>query len=765
MQPRAFLSNRCLIVACLFAAPIALAGCAATESLTATTDAAPVANAATTSDGVPQPGFLERYAKTFRFRLGEPASIKPLPDGSSVLFLRSGPESFVRDLYVVNAATGKERVLLTATQILQGAQELLSAEEKARRERQRQTARGVASYRLSKDGSRILVPLSGSLYVVDRATGDVHEVSSDAGFAIDPKLSPDGATVAAVRNGDLYITDIATNEERRLTTSDSDTVTNGLAEFVAQEEMSRFSGYWWSPDGAMLAYQQTDTAGMEHLSVADATHPERRAPAPAYPRPGKKNAAVRLGVMPVAGGDTTWVEWDHTRYPYLTTVKWPEEGPLTIVVQNRKQTEEAVLAVNPDSGSTSTLLIERDPAWINLTQSMPLWLPGGSGFLWMTERNGSWQLELRSPAGSLQRVLVPVGFGLKGFAHFDKAHNEAVVYASQDPTQTHVWRVPLDPSLGGPRKMTTRVGQHSVTFAKDSPLHIHTFNGMDGSRERVVVDVDENPLDIAVRSVAEEPGFKANAEWTTVKGVEREYHAVVLRPRNFKPNQKYPVIDSVYGGPHSQMVSKSRRRYVFNQWMADHGYIVVSIDGRGTPSRGRAWERAIKNNLIEIPLNDQVEALQLLGQRYPEMDMDRVGIYGWSFGGYFSAHAVMQRPDVFAAGVAGAPVADWRDYDTHYTERYMGLPDENKAGYDAASVLTYAPQLKNPLLLVHGTVDDNVYFMHTLKITNALFRAGREFEFLPLAGFTHMVPDPLVTDRLYSKIMGFFDEHLKGDGQ
>ena len=228
--------------------------------------------------------------------------------------------------------------------------------------------------------------------------------------------------------------------------------------------------------------------------------------------------------------------------------------------------------------------------------------------------------------------------------------------------------------------------------------------------------------------------------------------------------RKYPVIVHVYGGPTGQMVRKSSRRYLLDQWIADHGYIVVCVDGRGTPSRGRDWQRAVKHDLIGIPLDDQVAALEGLGRKWDALDLSRVGIYGWSFGGYFSAMAVMRRPDVFAAGVAGAPVVDWLDYDTHYTERYMGLPEENPSGYEAANVLTYARDLSRPLLIIHGTVDDNVYFMHSLKLADALFRAGKHYEFLPLAGFTHMVPDPLVTERLYARIMRFFEENVKKPG-
>lgn len=257
----------------------------------------------------------------------------------------------------------------------------------------------------------------------------------------------------------------------------------------------------------------------------------------------------------------------------------------------------------------------------------------------------------------------------------------------------------------------------------------------------------------------ESPGFVPNVELVRV-GEDPELNAAIIRPQDFNSLRQYPVIVSVYGGPHAQTVVNNSGRYLLDQYIADHGFIVVSIDGRGTPSRGREFERAIRGDFITAPLEDQVRGLKALGERYPEMDLERVGIYGWSFGGYFTAMALLQRPDVFSAGVAGAPVVDWADYDTHYTERYLGLPEENAAGYKTSNVLTYADRLEGKLLLVHGTADDNVYFLHSVKLCDALFRAGREFDFLPLRGLTHMTPEPLVTERLYGRMIDYFRQHL-----
>lgn len=707
---------------------------------------------------VADPAFFEQYAATRRFSLGRPASITLTPDGDAVLFLRSGPRSFVQDLYEFDTATGQERILLTAGGILKGAEEQLSAEERARRERMRMSARGIASYRLSKDGAKILVPLSGRLFVIERKNGSVKELHSKKGSPIDPKFSPDGRYISCVRGGEVFITELESGTERQLTTGAGGNITNGLSEFVAQEEMSRFSGYWWSPNSDAIAYQQTDTSGLETMYIMDAMYPDRAPQRWPYPRPGKANAKVRLGLVPLSGGETTWVSWDAERYPYLATVTWSENAPLTVLVQNRKQTEEILLTVDPSTGQTQELLTERDDAWVNIDQSMPHWLRDGSAFLWTTEREGNWTLELRDRLGRLLTPLTTPDFTLKGFVSFDNDARVAYVAGGDDPTQSHIYRVPVEGAPRTPLRLTTEHGNHSFSFSKNHKVYLHSASTTDGGRTQIVHRADGSEIG-PLKSVAEQPPFTPRTEITTV-GRSPSLHAALVRPRNFESGRRYPVIVSVYAGPHAQTVSASPSGYLLQQWIADHGFIVVSLDGRGTPSRGRNWERAIKGDLSEIPLKDQADGLKALGAKYPELDLTRVGIYGWSFGGYFSAMAVMRRPDVYHVGVAGAPVADWLDYDTHYTERYMGLPDENAKGYEAASVLTYCKDLRRPLLIIHGTADDNVYFAHSLKMSNALFRAGKEHDLLALSGFTHMVADPLVTLRLYTRIVDYFTAHL-----
>lgn len=713
---------------------------------------------------IADPAFLEQYASTYRFGAGTPKAVKVTPDGEAVLYLRSGPRSVVQDLYEFDVKTGTERVWLTADKLLAGAEEKLTAEELARRERMRMTSRGIAGYDLSEDGKQILVPLSGRLFVVDRASGKVTEVKSESGFPIDPRLSPDGTKLATVRGGDIYVSPVGVaGGETRLTSGANDTITNGLAEFVAQEEMSRFHGYWWSPDSQWIAYQQTDTSGLEIFHIADPMNPGKEPESWPYPRPGKKNADVKLGVISVTGGSTTWINWDRERYPYLADVSWEKNAPLTIVVQNRNQTEEVVYRVE-QSGSLTEILRETDPAWVNLTG--PRWLGSGNGFLWMTERTGEWTLEHRSTDGKLIRTLTPAGFGLRDIAGVDEAGGWVYVIASAEPTEVHLWRVRLhdSPVASTPppdvERLTGDQGMHSGSFSDKSGTWVLFSSTLKGDITRKVIRSDGSVAG-DLKSVAENPAFAANVELVTLGG-PHQFRSAVVRPRNFDKTKKYPVIASVYAGPHSQTVSANRRAYLLQQWMADHGYIVVLFDGRGTPNRGRDWERAIHRNLIDVPLDDQVAALKQLGAKLPELDLSRVGVTGWSFGGYFSAMATMRRPDVYACGVVGAPVCAWEDYDTHYTERYMMLPEQNPDGYKKANVLTYCKDLQNPLLIIHGTSDDNVYFMHSLKMTDALFRAGKPYDFLALPGFTHMVPDPVVTRSLQTRIMDFFAQHLKG---
>lgn len=701
--------------------------------------------------------FFRDVAETRSYTLGRPVGAKLTPDGRSVVFLRGGPRDPALRLCELDVRTGVVSEVLTPEAVLKGGEEQLSVEERARRERMRMTLRGFTSFDLSDDGSQLLVSLSGRLYVVRRTDKQVIELPS-TGW-IDPRFSKDGRYVAAVREGELHLIEVATAAERRLTTGAGETLTHGLAEFAAEEEMNRHHGFWWSPDSTRLVYQETDVSGVEKHYIANPLAPSEPPELYYYPRAGTPNARVRLGIISITGGPTTWIDWDREKYPYLARVVWEKSAPLTILVQTRDQREEKLLTVDATTGASTELLTETDSAWVNLDPDdrMPRWLKDGQRFLWTTERRGGWQLELRGRDGRLIRELTPVGCECTTVFDVDEERGIAMTGGGPDPRESHLYRVSLGD--GTPVRVSEGAGYHTATFARDHAAYVHRFELNDG-RQGTQVRSRGGQLLAEIPSIAEKPPVSPSVELTRV-GAGPAFDASIVRPRDFQPWRKYPVILNVYAGPGTTMVDGIPRRHLQSQWLADHGFIVVSLDGRGTPGRGRDWERVIKGNLIDVALEDQVAGLRALGAKYPDLDMERVGVIGWSFGGYFAAMATLRRPDVFRCGVAGAPVVDWEDYDTHYTERYMDLPSANPEGYSRANVLTYASNLERPLLLIHGLTDDNVYFVHTLKLAGALFAAGRQYELLPLVG-THLVYEPAMQMRLQNRIVDFLERNLAG---
>jgi dipeptidyl-peptidase 4 len=703
--------------------------------------------------------YFRDLAETRNYSLGRPVAPKLTPDGQTVIYLRGGPRDPVLRLYEFPLPDGPERELLTPSQLLGTAEEKLTAEEKARRERARVTLKGFTRFELSKDGSRLLVTLSGQLYVVNRA--DLKVTALPGKNWIDPRFSPDGTAVAAVSAGELHVIELATVTSRAVTSGATATLSHGTAEFVAQEEMDRREGYWWSPDSQSLVYQETDESAVEVRHIADPLHPEAAPVDFFYPRAGATNATVRLGVIARNGGETRWVNWDTAKFPYVTRVVWRELGdPLCLSVMDRAQQTSLLLRADPATGVTTELLRETDTAWLNLDDSavLPRWLPGSREFLWTSESRGAWQVELRAEDGKLLRTLTPPEFIYKGLIKLDATNSSIYVSGGSDPRENHIWRFPLAGGAG--TALTTTPGQHSASFADNASRFVHGYSLLDGTVGTEVLSATGARL-ATLPSFAENPPRLPDLELTRTTGTP-SFYAALVRPHNFKARKKYPVILSVYAGPTATVVSSSARGYLGQQWMADQGYIVVSLDGRGTPYRGRDWERIIRGNLIDVALEDQIAGLRALGRKYPELDLKRVGVTGWSFGGYFGAMATIRRPDVFRCGIAGAPVVTWENYDTFYTERYLGLPQTDPAAYHVSSVLTYANQLTRPLLLIHGLTDDNVYAQHTLQLADALFMAGKPYEFLPMLG-THLAgsSDPVVRLRQQMRVMEFFNRELK----
>jgi dipeptidyl-peptidase 4 len=697
--------------------------------------------------------FIESWAMTQGFRLGKPQPLAIAPDGT-VLYRRTAARERRAELHLLGP-TGGDQVISVDT-LLGGATETLSNEERARRERTRTTTSGIVDIDLSADGRRILIPLGERVFVWDRDKGSARPLDLGAGYPLDPHISPDGQNVSFVRDGDLWVMSLAQGRPRKLTAHEKD-IEYGSAEFVAQEEFDRARGHWWSPDSRTLLFQKSDLRKVDTLYVADARHPDQTPVPFKYPRPGANNAIVSLALQALRGGAPRFIAWDQARFPYVANVQWPEHGPLSLVVLNRAQTELALLVVDADSGATRVLATAQDPAWVNVPVGAPRWLEDGSGFLWMTESASGWTLERRDRDGALLKTLTGPEFGLRAIVGLEPKSAAAIVLASTDPRQQHVWRVPLDGSAPQPFTdgggVNTALARHGVIVISGA-LH-------QGGTSSLVIHANGVPEQLP--SLAERPALAPTTDFESVEvrenGETRTLYTAITRPRNFDPKQRYPVLLKVYGGPGVTNVLDYRDAYTLDQWYADAGFVVMRADGRGTPNRGRAWERAIKDDLITLPLNDQVVALDAMIARHPELDRSRVGLFGWSFGGYLSSMALLFRPDVFKAAVAGAPVSDWSLYDSAYTERYLRTPQDNPEGYKKSSALTYASELQRPLLILHGVTDDNVHFAHTLAFIEALFRAGKRAELITLPT-THLLADPKLSLAREKVQIDFFRDHL-----
>lgn len=699
-------------------------------------------------------------AATRNYELGYAKQAIPTAKGDAVLYLRAGgPRDTSQHLYEYDLATHQERELVTPAALLGGQEETLSTEEKARRERARITAKGFTEFQLTEDGTEVMVPLSGRLYLLNRSSARVRTVPGEGWIA--PTLSPDGKMLAAVKDGDIQVISLTDNAIHPLTSGASETLDRGTADFIAAEELDRQEGMWWSPDGAALAFEEQDISGLEPHFIANPQDPAQAPVSFRYPRTGTANARLRLGIAKIAGGPAVYARWDQNEFPYLARVVWPKQGRLTISVMNRDQTRLKLLAIDPATGNATELLQESDPAWINLgpdggngrsPMALPRWREDGSGFLWASERSGQWQLEMRKEDGSLDHKITPDGFRYGGLA--DLGRSDAIIAGGSDRLSSGLYRVAL--SGGEPKKLVDEAGLHAAEFGVNHAVFVHGYSLADGRRG---VDVRQRDGKILAElpAIAEAPPALPNM--TLLKVGAHQLDAALLRPHDFDAGRHYPVLLSVYAGPTVKNVTAAPRHMLEQQCMADQGFIVVTIDNRGTPGRDRAFERVIKGNLIDIALADQIEGLEALGALTPQMDMSRVGVYGWSFGGYFSAMATLRRGDIFKAGIAGAPVVDWQDYDTAYTERYLGQPKDNVEGYRRSNVLTYVQQLSSPLVLVHGVTDDNVYFEHSVKLTQALLAADKHYELILLPG-THQLPDPKLRASLELQELAFFRRTL-----
>ncbi|MBU5945894.1 prolyl oligopeptidase family serine peptidase [Streptomyces sp. PAM3C] len=696
--------------------------------------------------------FPRRHARTLRFTLGAPRSFSVAPDGSRVVFLRSGSGTDrANALWVLDTDGGGERVAADPRALLGGASEQLSAEERARRERSREGGAGIVGYATDAAVELAAFALSGRLFTAELRAGTARELPTP-GPVIDPRPSPDGRHVAYVARGALRVVSAEGADDRALTTPEAEEVTYGLAEFVAAEEMSRSRGFWWSPESDRLLVARVDDTPVRQWWISDPAHPDREPHRVRYPAAGTPNADVRLFVVDLEGTRTE-VSWDRARYPYLARVHWSAAGAPLLLVQARDQRAQLILAVDPDTGATRMVHADEDPEWLELFPGVPCWSPSG-------------QLVRIADEGGARRLAVGerplTGPQLHIRAVLDVSDDDVLVSASAgteaaapEVGEVHVYRV----NELGVERVSEEPGVHTAVRSGGATVLVSATLDRPGSRVRVLRDGKQTAT---VPSHAEDPGLSPRV--TLTQGGARRIPCAVLMPREYAGDTPLPVLMDPYGGPHGQRVAAAHNPHLTSQWFADQGFAVVVADGRGTPGHSPAWEKSVKDDLAAVVLQDQVDALQALAGDFP-LDLDRVAIRGWSFGGYLAALAVLRRPDVFHAAVVGAPVTDLRLYDTHYQERYLGHPDEQPEVYrrnsliDDAGLVDAADQHR-PMMIIHGLADDNVVVAHSLRLSSALLAAGRPHEVLPLSGVTHMTPQEEVAENLLRLQLGFLRRAL-----
>ncbi|MGW7519518.1 alpha/beta fold hydrolase [Streptomyces sp. NPDC054796] len=723
------------------------------------------------------PDFPRQFARTRRFSLGTVRHPRVSSDGARVLFLRTGGGADpVGRLWVWE--DGAERLLADprALTVPSGPGPVTEA-ERSRRERLREQTEGVTSYAADADARLVAFALGGALWAVRAEGGGGGGAKGASGGAgagegagegigpfpvpaagpvADPRPSPDGRLIAYVTGGALHVVRPDGTGEVRLAAPEGPEVTYGLTDYVSAESMGRMHGYWWAPDGGALLAARVDTSRVHRRWITDPADPAAPPRMTRYPAAGTANADVSLHLLHLDGRRVA-VDWDRTAFEYVVTAGWDGHGPLVTVLSRDQRT----LAVDPASGATRVLAERRDPWWVEIVPGA--WCRTASGALVSPYESGDTR---RLRVGG--ETVTPVGLQL---GEVLGTQGESVLFtAGEDPTEEHVWR--YTPGQGCLR-ISDAPGKHHAAVGGDTlVLDSLTRDGQEVSVVHVAHAAEAEAgsgLRGAVRkrgiiaSRAEKPSVLPRPFFLSLG--DRQLRSALFLPSWYVPGAPgtapLPVLLDPYNGPGARQVMRARHwSTCVSQWFAEQGFAVLVTDGRGTPGRGPAWEKAVRGDQLTPVLADQIDALRTAARSRPYLDLGRVAIRGWSFGGILATAAVLRHPDVFHAAVAGAAPSDQRLYDTHWKERFLGHPDEEPENYDRCSLLTEAPLLRRPLLLVHGTTDDNVAFANTLRLSAALLAAGREHTVLPLPGQSHMVTDEAAAEALLGFQLRFLREAL-----
>jgi dipeptidyl-peptidase-4 len=708
------------------------------------------------------------------------------PDGRYVAYLRGGAQNKDRlDLWAYDITAKKHTMLVDASRLVP-EERPLSADEAARRERQRTASlSGILEYEFSPDSHSILVPLGGDLYVYDlraKPESAVRRITQTESFETDAHFSPQGHYLSFIRDQNLVVYDLKSGTERQITHDGGGLISYGMAEFIAQEEMGRTTGYWWSPDDRRIAFTRVDETPVPEAERFEIYADSVRVVKQRYPAAGTNNVLVKLFVSELAKSDTAPVEVDlgSNQDIYLARVDWFHDGQsLAVQRQSRDQKTLTLLRADATRGTTRELITEHSDTWVDLNDELTL-LKESAQFIWASSRTGHTHLYLYTDEGKLVHPLTQgeweiVGEGGERAIRGVDERTGTVYFMSdaETPLERQLYSVSLR-APDAPKRLTQGSGWHAVTMSRDARVFLDTFSTPDRPPSLTLRSTSSGQLAVLVANDvnADHPyapymSEHVPTEFGTLKARDGQtLYYQLLKPKRLEPGKRYPVIVDVYGGPGVQRVRRAWGGYprtnegFFRQYLVQHGYVVFTLDNRGSGFRGVRFETALYRHMASVEVEDQVTGVQFL-KSLPFVDPARIGVFGWSYGGYMALMCMMQAPAEFTAGVSGAPVTDWRLYDTHYTERYMGKPDDNVAGYTAGNVLTYGEKLSGPLLVMHGMADDNVLFTNSTTLFKKLQDLNKPFDMMTYPGSKHgLLRIASTGPHAYETIVRFLDAHL-----
>ncbi|WP_334065604.1 S9 family peptidase [Alteromonas genovensis] len=703
-----------------------------------------------------------------------PRTLKVSPDGARVTFLKGKQTDYERlDLWEYHINSGETRMLFDSND-LQSGEEVLSDEEKARRERMRLKGSGIVSYEWSDDGKALLFPLGGDVYYHKLGEKGAKQLLDTDAFETDIKLSPKGNYISYVRDQNLYVKHIASGKEMAITKDGGGNIKFGMAEFVSQEEMGRMTGYWWAPDESKIAFTKVDESPVDVITRTEIYADDIKLIEQRYPKAGTPNVVVDLAIQSLDTNERTWVDLGEDKDVYFARGQWmPDSTTFTYQWQTRDQQNLELRAYNTQTKTQRVLLNESSDTWVNLHDDL-YFLKDKGQFVWASERDGFKHLYLFDNSGKMVKQLTSGDWVVDSIEAIDTQNDRIFFSGRKDtPLESHIYVVPFDGQGTSDIARITELGAyHDATFSSDASIFIDRFSTVNSPFQVSLNDASGKRITWLEENKVEE-GHPLHAymdSWTkpefgdiqTKDGATLKYRIYKPESAVENPNKKLPVIVYLYGGPHAQVVTNKwagNRGLLMQHWV-DQGYVVFTVDNRGSNYRGKAFEDPIYKKMGFIEVDDQVAGVEYL-RTLPFVDADNIGIHGHSYGGYMTLMAMFKAGDYFAAGVSGAPVTDWRLYDTHYTERYMGNPNTENDAYTASSVFPYAKDLKGDLLIYHGMADDNVLFTHSTMLYKHLQDFAIPFETMDYPGKKHSLRGKQTGIHLYKTITNFFERNLK----